>query len=72
MALGGGLRDLVGGYAMQGAFGAGMATPFAGYSFVYHLEIGLLFLTIIAIGPLVQARIATAKPASFGLSEFPT
>jgi BCD family chlorophyll transporter-like MFS transporter len=72
VALGGGLRDLVGHHAMQGAFGAGMATPFAGYSFVYHLEIGLLFLTIVAIGPLVQARPRSAKTGSFGLSEFPT
>jgi BCD family chlorophyll transporter-like MFS transporter len=72
VAIGGGLRDLVGHYAMQGAFGAGMATPFAGYSFVYHLEIGLLFLTVIVIGPLVQARSHKAKGGSFGLTEFPT
>ncbi len=72
VAMGGGLRDLVGHFAMQGTFGAGMATPFVGYSFVYHLEIGLLFLTIIAIGPLVQVRSRTAGAGSFGLSEFPT
>lgn len=72
VALGGGLRDLVGNLAMQGVFGAGLATPFAGYSFVYHVEIGLLFLTIIAIGPLVQARALKTKTGSFGLSEFPT
>jgi BCD family chlorophyll transporter-like MFS transporter len=57
---------------MQGTFGAGMATPFVGYSFVYHLEIGLLFLTIVAIGPLVRVRPASARTVSFGLSEFPT
>jgi len=72
IALGGGLRDIVGHLAMQGSFGAGMATPFVGYSFVYHLEIGLLFLTIVAIGPLVRVRPATARTGSFGLSEFPT
>ena len=72
VAAGGGLRDLVGHLAMQGAFGPGMATPFVGYSFVYHLEIGLLFLTIIAIGPLVQARSSKPGSGSFGLSEFPT
>ncbi len=72
VALGGGLRDLFGAYAMQGAFGPGMATPFAGYSFVYHLEIGLLFLTIVVIGPLVRTRTLTTPAHSFGLSEFPT
>jgi BCD family chlorophyll transporter-like MFS transporter len=77
IALGGIIRDIFGHYAMAGHFGAGMATPFAGYSFVYHVEIGLLFLTIIAIGPLVRigpARRAAreARGDTFGLSEFPT
>lgn len=72
IALGGALRDVVGHLAMQGTFGAGMATPFVGYSFVYHLEIGLLFLTVVAIGPLVRVRPASARTGSFGLSEFPT
>jgi BCD family chlorophyll transporter-like MFS transporter len=72
VALGGGLRDVVGHLATAGVFGQGMATPFAGYSFVYHLEIGLLFLTIIAIGPLVRVRSPKAQTGSFGLSEFPT
>ena len=73
---GGFLRDVVGHYAMAGAFGPGMATPFAGYSFVYHLEIGLLFLTIVAIGPLVRVAGAASAPdpnsAGFGLNQFPT
>jgi BCD family chlorophyll transporter-like MFS transporter len=72
VALGGGLRDLVGSWALDGAFGPGMATAFVGYSFVYHLEIGLLFLTLVAIGPLVRARRPLAQAGSFGLSEFPT
>jgi len=76
IALGGAIRDVVGHFAMAGSFGPGMATPFVGYSFVYHLEIGLLFLTIIAIGPLVRVGPARRGPAaagtgSFGLSEFP-
>jgi MFS transporter, BCD family, chlorophyll transporter len=72
IVLGGGLRDLVDHLAMQGTFGAGMATPFVGYSFVYHVEIGLLFLTIVAIGPLVRVRPKASRTESFGLSEFPT
>jgi BCD family chlorophyll transporter-like MFS transporter len=57
---------------MSGALGSGMATPFAGYSFVYHIEIGLLLLTIIAIGPLVRVGLRSETRTEFGLSEFPT
>ncbi len=70
--VGGTIRDVMGHYAMTGALGEGMATPFVGYSFVYHTEIGLLFLTIVAIGPLVRIGRRTATPPGFGLSEFPT
>ena len=31
-----------------------MANPATGYSVVYHIEIALLFATLIAIGPLVR------------------
>ena len=43
-----------------------------GYSFVYHIEIALLFGTLIAIGPLVRAG-APGRQAStrFGLAEIP-
>ncbi len=72
-ALGGGLRDVVASLAAHGALGPAMTGPGVGYSFVYHLEIALLFATIVAIGPLVRVR-AAPKPepsASFGLAEFP-
>jgi BCD family chlorophyll transporter-like MFS transporter len=73
IALGGAIRDVVGGLAMQGTFGAGMAVPSTGYSVVYHLEILLLFATLIAVGPLV--RPAGERPqqsgSKFGLAEFP-
>ena len=72
IAAGGFIRDIFGAWAMSGALGPGMATPFAGYSFVYHVEIGLLFLTIVAIGPLVRIGRRTGTRAGFGLSEFPT
>ena len=71
---GGALRDIVDHYAQAGTFGEGMMTPFVGYSFVYHVEIALLAVAIVLIGPLVQVgtRRAPAAEARFGLSEFPT
>jgi MFS transporter, BCD family, chlorophyll transporter len=72
-ALGGGLRDIVASLAAHGTLGPAMTGPGVGYSFVYHLEIALLFATIVAIGPLVRVR-AAPRPqsaASFGLAEFP-
>ncbi|MEO7336471.1 MAG: BCD family MFS transporter [Caldimonas sp.] len=74
IAMGGGLRDAVSGLATAGALGPALAGPSVGYSFVYHLEIGLLFATLIAIGPLVRsARHEPHSPSSgrFGLAEFP-
>ena len=41
---------------MSGRLGEALATPIAGYSFVYHLEIGLLFATLAVLGPLVRTR----------------
>ena len=57
----------------QRALGEALATPAVGYSFVYHVEIGLLFITLVTIGPLVRVTRSTAGvPATrFGLAEFP-
>jgi BCD family chlorophyll transporter-like MFS transporter len=73
IAVGGVLRDAVSALAVQGAFGPALASPATGYSFVYHLEIALLFATLVAIGPLVRslARPSGRGPARFGLAEFP-
>lgn len=74
IAMGGGLRDFVSSLATQGALGPALASPSVGYSFVYHLEIFLLFATLIAIGPLVKAARREPNPPSagrFGLAEFP-
>jgi len=73
IALGGALRDLVDGLATSGALGSVLAVPTTGYAFVYHLEIGLLFATLVALGPLVRhARVSVAQPhPRFGLAEFP-
>ncbi|MDX5349330.1 MAG: PucC family protein, partial [Paracoccaceae bacterium] len=71
--LGGALRDLVGHLAASGTLGPALTDPTLGYSFVYHAEIGLLFLTLVALGPLVRVQpLATPKGESFGIAEFPT
>jgi len=70
---GGALRDIVNALAARDVFGPGMMAPQAGYSFVYHLEIALLFATLVAIGPLVRVVRYTPAPSAerFGLAEFP-
>jgi BCD family chlorophyll transporter-like MFS transporter len=74
IAAGGAIRDIVSSLATQGALGTALASPGVGYSFVYHLELYLLFATLIAIGPLVRtARSAPRTPPAgkFGLAELP-
>ncbi|MDG4646921.1 PucC family protein [Roseibacterium sp. SDUM158017] len=73
-AIGGGLRDVVNGMATTGQLGEALANPATGYSVVYHVEILLLFITLVALGPLV--RTATTKrdrmTGRFGLADLPT
>jgi MFS transporter, BCD family, chlorophyll transporter len=73
IALSGSLKDGIGNLAQSGALGEAMRTPEAGYGFVYHLEIGLLFATLIALGPLVRvAGVRQTRPSmKFGLAEYP-
>lgn len=71
IALGGALRDLISGLATRGALGPGLSSSYVGYSFVYHLEIALLFGTLVAIGPLVRVGERRASPSGFGLAEVP-
>ena len=76
--MGGTLRDVVGHLASSGVLGTGLSDPSLGYSFVYHLEIGLLFATLVALGPLVRLRPLhdstdlTSGDARLRLAEFPT
>jgi BCD family chlorophyll transporter-like MFS transporter len=60
VAFGGLLCDGVSVLAEQGSLGEALAGPATGYSVVYHIEILLLFATLIAIGPLVRT---VRKPA---------
>jgi MFS transporter, BCD family, chlorophyll transporter len=77
IALGGALRDLVSSAASAGWFGEVLQNPATGYSAVYHLELGMLFATLIVLGPLVRRRPAahaTSSPQTqgrFGLAELP-
>jgi BCD family chlorophyll transporter-like MFS transporter len=52
---------------------ASVAGALAGYTFVYHLEILLLFTTLAVLGPLaVHTRQATERNSTrFGMAEFP-
>jgi BCD family chlorophyll transporter-like MFS transporter len=73
IALGGAVRDAVSGLAMQGALGTALVSPTTGYSFVYHIEMYLLFATLIAIGPLVRpvGQACPSPQSRFGLADFP-
>lgn len=72
VALGGTLRDGFEALAAQGWLGSAMSEPQVAYSVVYHLEIALLFGTLIAIGPLVRPTGARhSSRQRFGLAEFP-
>jgi MFS transporter, BCD family, chlorophyll transporter len=74
MAIGGAIRDLVNVLAMNGQLGEALINRATGYSFVYHIELALLFAALIVMGPLAKFadesnRIQKEK---FGLSDLPT
>ncbi|NBX54756.1 MAG: MFS transporter [Betaproteobacteria bacterium] len=77
MALGGALRDGISVLAMSGAMGEALTSPITAYSFVYHLEIYLLFVVLVALGPMLRnsrlSASATGNTAStpFGLAQLP-
>ncbi|APE45679.1 MFS transporter (plasmid) [Sulfitobacter alexandrii] len=71
--IGGALRDVINAAAVDGRLGEALQSASTGYSVVYHIEIGLLFATLVALGPLVRVR-ALSEPVSrpMGLADFPT
>ena len=73
IALGGGLRDVISALAERGALGSALVSNSVGYSFVYHLEILLLFATLVALGPLVRSSTQPRQQTSakFGLADMP-
>jgi BCD family chlorophyll transporter-like MFS transporter len=73
IVVGGTLRDVISNFAMSGGLGEGLMNPALGYSVVYHIEIYLLFFTLIALGPLVRVRRMTSSThGPIGLADFPT
>lgn len=73
IALGGLLRDGVSALAESGALGPALTGPATGYGAVYQLEVLLLFITLIVIGPLARhaAREDEVADPRLGLAEFP-
>jgi BCD family chlorophyll transporter-like MFS transporter len=75
VALGGALRDLTSHAALAGWFGEALQSPAVGYAAVYHLELAMLFATLIALGPLVRrgpaAQRITSSSPRFGLADLP-
>jgi len=67
MFFGGAIRDVVTQFTATGALGEGMAVPFTGYSVVYHVEMLFLFITLVAIGPLVQKNSRPLQTVDAGL-----
>lgn len=75
IAFGGILRDLFSSFAVADGLGSTLASRATGYGAVYLIEICLLLVTLVVIGPLVGRRSANRplRPAGgFGLTEFPT
>ncbi len=73
--IGGALRDGVNHAALAGHWGTALNDPATGYSVVYHVEIGILFVTLVALGPLLSRTRNTQyreKPTGLGLADFPT
>ncbi len=73
VALGGAIRDVVTGLAAQGALGPSLNTPATGFEAVYLIEVALLCITLIVIGPLVRRHGGPPSQSTsrFGLAEFP-
>lgn len=74
VALGGALRDVVSVLVRDGALGPALTSSSVAYGAVYHVEIALLFATLIAIGPLVRPAVIQkgGSPTSFGLAGLPS
>ncbi len=72
IAFGGAIRDALSSLAVAGSLGPGLTGPSVGYGVVYIIEIGMLFATLVAIGPLVRFGVGRTVPKRFGLAELPS
>lgn len=73
MALGGIVRDGVDALAQAGYLGEALQSVVTGYSFVYHIEMYLLLIVLIALGPMARRGTSRSAHSStrFGLAELP-
>ena len=71
MSSGGILSDVIGSLGAKGALGPALTGPWSGYNAVYQIEMILLFVTLIVIGPLARhSRSLKSTPdREFGLAE---
>jgi MFS transporter, BCD family, chlorophyll transporter len=74
IALGGLVRDGMAYFALQEAMGSTLAYRATGYGTVYAIEILMLLVTLVVLGPVIGLHLENRKVANegFGLSEFPT
>ncbi|MEI7428016.1 MAG: BCD family MFS transporter [Betaproteobacteria bacterium] len=72
ISLGGIIRDVISDLAQKGYLGDALENPAIGYQFVYHIEIYLMFATLIALGPLVVYQRKRASTTKFGLADLPS
>lgn len=73
LAAGGIIRDVVNAAATTGGLGEALHSAATGYNTVYHLEIFLLFTSLVVIGPLTNRSDAISHnpDRQFGLAELP-
>jgi BCD family chlorophyll transporter-like MFS transporter len=71
VACGGLLRDGVGLLAHAGRLGPVLDTPASGYGAVYCLELLLMFVTLVAVGPLVRPRPSAGADMFLSNSKLP-
>jgi BCD family chlorophyll transporter-like MFS transporter len=74
VALGGLIRDGMAYIALQDGMGATLADRATGYGTVYVLEVLLLLITLVVLGPVIGLHLEehSKMNENFGLSEFPT
>lgn len=74
IAVGGLIRDIIAYIALQDGMGATLAHRATGYGTVYVLEIIILLVTLVVLGPVIGLNVEDKnnRDESFGLIEFPT
>jgi BCD family chlorophyll transporter-like MFS transporter len=67
IAFAGVTRDIVSSFAMKGSLGKALVSPATGYDTVYYIEILLLFVGLVALGPLARLSNSNQQVQSEGL-----